>query len=107
MLVSVQNATRRRRQRRGKLQRRMTKRWLLGLRPRRRYRLWLLLAFALLVGTLASVGALGVAVAVGYGRLTADLPSPDRVVQRDVFKTTTIYDRNGAVLYELWDPRAG
>lgn len=64
---------------------------------RRRVRRWLLL---LLVISAAGVGA------AGYG-LLGDLPPPDALLTRASPDTTKILDRNGKLLYEILDPRAG
>lgn len=50
-------------------------------------------------------GGLGVAAAYSY--YTQDLPSPDKLRDRQVFRTTKILDRNGRLLYELFDPQGG
>ncbi|MBI2861276.1 MAG: PBP1A family penicillin-binding protein [Chloroflexi bacterium] len=55
---------------------------------------------------LALTTSAGVAVAA-YTALTQQLPSPDALVQRKIFQSTWIYDRNGQLLYELWDPQGG
>jgi 1A family penicillin-binding protein len=36
-----------------------------------------------------------------------DLPPPEAAVSREVFKSTYIYDRNGELLYEIFDPNGG
>jgi 1A family penicillin-binding protein len=36
-----------------------------------------------------------------------DLPAPEAAVSREVFKSTYIYDRNGELLYEIFDPNGG
>lgn len=38
---------------------------------------------------------------------TNELPSPDAAVEREVFRSTLIYDRNGELLYEVFDPNGG
>ncbi|MBI3972185.1 MAG: hypothetical protein HY332_12920 [Chloroflexi bacterium] len=48
--------------------------------------------------------------AVAYAAITQlsrGLPSPDRLGERQRFQTTRIYDRNGVLLYELFDPEKG
>lgn len=64
-------------------------------RPRRRT--ILLVLIALLVLTLLTGGVW----------LFADLPSPDALLARTSPNTTKILDRNGKLLYEILDPRAG
>ena len=49
----------------------------------------------------------GLAVATAYSYYTQDLPSPDNLQNRQVFRSTKILDRNGRLLYELFDPQAG
>lgn len=52
------------------------------------------------------LGALALGAAAYFG-LFADLPSPDAVITRSSPDTTKILDRNGNVLFEVLDPRAG
>ncbi len=49
----------------------------------------------------------GLAVAAAYSYYTKDLPSPDRLQTQQMFGSTKILDRNGRLLYELFDPQAG
>ena len=49
----------------------------------------------------------GLTLAAAYSYYTQDLPSPDRLQDRQVFRSTKILDRNGRLLYELFDPQAG
>jgi 1A family penicillin-binding protein len=42
-----------------------------------------------------------------YVNLGADLPPPGSLITRAAPDTTKIYDRNGRLLYEILDPRAG
>ncbi len=62
---------------------------------RRRTLLLALLAAALLLTGLA------------YLMLFGDLPAPDALISRSSPDATKIYDRNGRLLFELLDPRAG
>lgn len=48
-----------------------------------------------------------VSAVLSYLVLFADLPSPDALITRASPDTTKIYDRNGKLLYEILDPRAG
>jgi ABC-type multidrug transport system fused ATPase/permease subunit len=61
----------------------------------------------LLVSTavLATVAIL--AAALGLRWLTADLPAPGQLLIRAAPDTTKIYDRQGRLLFEVLDPRAG
>ncbi|MFQ5854621.1 MAG: transglycosylase domain-containing protein [Anaerolineae bacterium] len=45
--------------------------------------------------------------ALGYWLLVANLPSPEALITRSSPDATKIYDRNGRLLYEILDPRAG
>lgn len=65
---------------------------------------WLILAAAVLpiLGMLSTT-----ALAAGLYYYTQNLPSPDAVIKRDVFQSTLIFDRNGELLYEIWDPQGG
>ncbi|MCX6023418.1 MAG: transglycosylase domain-containing protein [Chloroflexi bacterium] len=42
-----------------------------------------------------------------YSFFSRDLPSPERLANREFAKSTFIYDRNGKLLYEIFDPRYG
>jgi penicillin-binding protein 1C len=57
----------------------------------------------IIVLTLIALGTL----AVAGGLLLADLPAPEALVARSSPDATKIYDRNGRLLYEVLDPRAG
>ena len=77
-----------------------------GARPRgRRFRQ------GLLAGTLtfAAAAALAIAVALlGYAAIAADLDSPAELRNRtSTFQTTVIYDREGGLLNQTFDPNAG
>lgn len=71
--------------------------------------------FALGAGLLAVVGlvlalvvATGLGLATGtLGYLARGLPSVGPAVERQIFRTATIHDRKGHVLYELVDPQGG
>lgn len=67
------------------------------------YLLVLAVALLTLLGTVAT-GGLAAGALIIYSRT---LPSPDAVVMRDVFQSTLIFDRNGELLYEIWDPQGG
>ncbi len=49
----------------------------------------------------------GIAVAAVYSYFSQDLPSPDRLQTQQNGGSTKILDRNGKLLYELFDPQAG
>ena len=66
-------------------------------------RLFLVIVFLTVLLLVLALGGL----VWGYNYLSAALPSPDNVVARDVFQSTFIYDRNGELLYELFDPQGG
>lgn len=63
----------------------------------------------LMLITLAVLGAVtATAVVAGaYSYYTRELPSPEKLQNRQVFRSTKILDRNGRLLYELFDPTAG
>ncbi len=46
-------------------------------------------------------------IAFAYWNLLGDLPASDALITRASPDTTKIYDRNGRLLYEILDPRAG
>lgn len=75
-------------------------------RPERRLGLNFLLQIA---GSLAAVAALVLfgAVYSVYAEFTTDLPSLDQLSNRLSFKTTQILDRNGKLLYEVYDKNGG
>ena len=57
----------------------------------------------LFLGLVAIAGALGV-----YAYYAAKLPSPQELYQRTTpFRSTKIYDRNGKLLFEVFDPLGG
>ncbi len=56
---------------------------------------------ALLILSVLALGALA------YVKLVGDLPAPDELITRASPDATKIYDRNGRLLYEVLDPRAG
>jgi len=65
------------------------------------------LATSVVVGLGAAV-ALGTGVAGGIaGYLVRGFPSVERAVEGQVFRSAMIYDREGRLLYELWDPQGG
>lgn len=76
-----------------------------SIRPRRGWRLVPRRAIAL--GALAAVAVLMIALGLGARRLMADLPDPDRLLERAAPETTKLYDRRGRLLHEVLDPRAG
>ncbi len=45
--------------------------------------------------------------AIVYWQLLGDLPSPDALITRSSPDATKIFDRDGRLLYEILDPRAG
>ena len=49
----------------------------------------------------------GIGAAGAYSYYAHDLPSPDRLEDRQIFRSTKILDRNGRLLYELFDPQGG
>ncbi|HEY1298357.1 MAG TPA: transglycosylase domain-containing protein [Chloroflexota bacterium] len=71
----------------------------------------LMFGSVLLLGMLG-VGLLGIFVllqgaATGYAMLTRDLPSLSEISNHASFKTAQIFDRNGALLWEFYDPDGG
>src|SRR5579864_2794635 len=71
----------------------------------------LLIGSSLLVA-LMGVGLLGIFIllqgaATGYAMLTRDLPSLSEISNYASFKTAQIFDRNGALLWEFYDPNGG
>ncbi|HRW50990.1 MAG TPA: transglycosylase domain-containing protein, partial [Caldilinea sp.] len=75
--------------------------------PARRNRFWRgFVGGALLFVMLAVLGA-GVLL-IGYAAMARDLPSPSELRQRaSTFQTTRIYDRDGNLLNEAFDPNTG
>lgn len=71
----------------------------------------LLVGSGLLVA-LMGIGLIGIFVllqgaATGYAMLTRDLPSLSEISNRASFKTAQIFDRNGQLLWEFYDPDGG
>jgi len=66
-------------------------------------------ALALIFALIIAVPAFGLFTASAvYASLTRDLPDPTQVRKAEAdFQTTKIYDRNGALLYEIIDPTGG
>jgi 1A family penicillin-binding protein len=71
---------------------------------RHRSRTWLYLLVSALFG-LFLVGAAGAGAAYAY--LIRDLPAPEGITERPIALTTKIYDRNGELLNEIFDPKLG
>ncbi|MDP2660201.1 MAG: transglycosylase domain-containing protein, partial [Dehalococcoidia bacterium] len=70
-------------------------------------RLGRLMLVAGLVSLLVLFAAFTAGAAATYSYLTKDLPSPDSIGDAEVEQTTTIYDRNGEILNEIFDPQLG
>jgi membrane peptidoglycan carboxypeptidase len=71
----------------------------------------LLVGSGLLVA-LMGIGLLGIFIllqgaATGYAMLTRDLPSLSEISNYASFKTAQIFDRNGTLLWEFYDPNGG
>ena len=66
---------------------------------------------SILVSMFMSIGALAAIAVVGvlalYLNYTKDLPSTDALAKTNLFQSTRIYDRNGDLLFELFDPHDG
>jgi penicillin-binding protein 1C len=54
-----------------------------------------------------SLGIAAAAAASVFSHFAGTLPSPERVIAREIFKSVMIYDRRGELLYEAWDPNQG
>src|SRR5438034_10961371 len=66
------------------------------------------IVIAVLAAVLGLVTTVGAASAYSaYQSLTRDLPSVAGVGNRPSFKTTRVLDRNGNLIYELFDPDKG
>ncbi|MBI3969633.1 MAG: transglycosylase domain-containing protein, partial [Chloroflexi bacterium] len=80
-----------------------------GRRARRSFRWHLFMAFvAFMAISSLSTCALGAGTVYGaYDYFARDLPPVDMLERRQVFQSTFIYDRNGTLLYELYDPDGG
>ena len=62
----------------------------------------------MILASAASVAVLALlAAALGLRWLTADLPAPGQLLTRAAPDTTKVYDRQGRLLFEVLDPRAG
>ena len=60
------------------------------------------LTVAIIVAALMIVGAIGV-----YGYYAQSLPPAEQLLTRAVAQSTKIFDRNGELLYEVFDPNGG
>jgi membrane peptidoglycan carboxypeptidase len=65
-----------------------------------------------LLVALMGIGLLGIFIllqgaATGYAMLTRDLPSLSEISNYASFKTAQIFDRNGTLLWEFYDPNGG
>src|SRR5438876_12188468 len=69
------------------------------------FTLGLMIALAAVLTSLATVGASTTATV--YHTFSTQLPVVTGLSARDVFQTTRILDRNGDLLYELFDQDAG
>ncbi len=70
--------------------------------PLKKYVLFIILGMGMLI--LMSMGLM----LVGYVRIAAELPPPQELRDRaNTFKTTTIYDRDGNLIYEVFPSDAG
>ena len=57
---------------------------------------------------LTATGALLVAGATAtYAYFSRNLPSPQNISARHQFQSSKIYDRNGVLLHEIYDPNKG
>ncbi|NOX64004.1 MAG: PBP1A family penicillin-binding protein [Chloroflexi bacterium] len=65
----------------------------------------------LLIATLIAMGGFALSLGAGllaYARIAASLPPPQELQDRaNTFKTTSIYDRNGHLLYEIFPQTGG
>jgi membrane peptidoglycan carboxypeptidase len=71
----------------------------------------------IMVGSILLIGILGIGLmgifvllqgaATGYAMLTRDLPSLSEISNHASFKTAQIFDRNGTLLWEFYDPDGG
>src|SRR5579884_2756169 len=65
------------------------------------------LMIAAIVAVVAIVSFLSSGVGAAYAYYRAQLPLLNGVANHTLFQTTHIYDRNGKLLYELYDPQYG
>ncbi|MER3397484.1 MAG: penicillin-binding protein [Chloroflexota bacterium] len=95
--------------RNGRAGRRTALRSMNGRRGRRPGR-WGVILSALVLAlllTLLATGGVALAAAVYYQQIKDELPAPERLIERPLFQSTRIYDRNGNLMAEFFDPRAG
>lgn len=62
------------------------------------------LLVGLVIFSVAGFGGIGLA---AYIYLMQDLPSPEALLERNMFQSINIYDRNGVLLASLWDRDKG
>lgn len=65
----------------------------------RRAKILTIAATCVLIMTI--MGTIGVVAAFAY--FSRDLPSPSKLINREVAQSTKIYDRNGVLLYDIYD----
>lgn len=68
-------------------------------RQRKRVRLFSIIASFMLIGLVTAI--IGGAAVLAY--FSKDLPSPDKLTEREIPQTTKIFSRQGDVLYEIFD----
>ncbi|MBI2939873.1 MAG: transglycosylase domain-containing protein [Chloroflexi bacterium] len=66
-----------------------------------------LFVIALVLGMLLPAVFTPMGVGTAYAYLSRELPPPAWVTARQTFQSTLIYDRNGKLLYEIFDPEGG
>ena len=83
----------------------------LAPRPGKQPSIGVMIGQAALYGILGAIGLILlslIAVMGVYGYFARSLPSPQELYQRATqFKSTKIFDRNGRLLFEVFDPQAG
>jgi len=76
-----------------------------GMRAVRRYSVRALLLFT--IAGIAAMCVLSVFAAAAYTYIAQSLPAPERLANYPQAQSTKIFDRNGELLFELFDPNAG
>ncbi|MBI4301685.1 MAG: transglycosylase domain-containing protein, partial [Chloroflexi bacterium] len=75
-------------------------------KPRSSFHLWPIFLSLMVLGVLG-VGGAAAGVVGAYWYYSRDLPSPDVLAQRELTQSSKIYDRDGHLLYEVFDPQSG
>jgi 1A family penicillin-binding protein len=72
-----------------------------------RFNVWRFIALLVIAGMLSGMLLIATTTFGAYAYFARNLPSVDTLDRRQVFQSVFIYDRNGELLYEAFDPNGG